>query len=682
MTRQNINIGTAIGAGNGDPARTAFQKCNDNFIELYDLVNQDQGITVPLTLASDTETDKLRLNGPSSSISGNSTDGSTNYGLLVFTPGQTQIRGAGFGVFTSGIQRLSIDSAGAAVFTGPVTAPSFSGPLIGNAATATTATNQSGGTVAATTGSFSGPVSTNGPSIDSSATTFTAYQSPVTLNFGGGAQNLNIGVRFLSQTINIGSSSEETSTYRFASGPTKSGNIKAVSIGTGALAGSVTNIGIGNEFGGSTRIFSPQTILADVVATNVTAPTFNGALNGNAATATNANSANLLGGLSGSIPAVGSSVAIRDASGFLFASYFNQGSANGENPAVSQVFVSNGSDGFLRKASVAHLTSNLSGSAPISVTGNAGSATVLQTARNINGVSFNGSANISVNTNNSATFNNGGAGAASGSSFNGGAPLTVSYNTVGAPSISGANATGTWNISVTGNAATATTATNVSGGTVSATTGSFSGSLAANGGSLTTSSAAFSLVNANATTVNFAGAATSISIGSASGTATINNAITALKAATVDTVKFPASQVVSGDPNTLDDYEEGSWTPLVLSSGNAHNGTYSIQSGAYIKVGRLVSVRGIVNWTGGTTSLAGILSVGNLPFVAGSSTISTVAIEGNYSATPISGTSVIIGLILPGTANIRMIYRDADGTGGDVLYFRSGQIVVNATYEV
>ena len=60
MTRQNINIGTAIGAGNGYPARTAFQKCNDNFIELYDLVNQDQGITVPLTLASDTETDKLR----------------------------------------------------------------------------------------------------------------------------------------------------------------------------------------------------------------------------------------------------------------------------------------------------------------------------------------------------------------------------------------------------------------------------------------------------------------------------------------------------------------------------------------------------------------------------------------------------------------------------------------------
>jgi hypothetical protein len=112
------------------------------------------------------------------------------------------------------------------------------------------------------------------------------------------------------------------------------------------------------------------------------------------------------------------------------------------------------------------------------IAGNAGSATVLATARNINGVSFNGSANIDVNTNNAVTFNNSGTGAASGSTFNGGSLLTVSYNTIGAPSTTGTNASGNWNINVTGSAAsatTATTATNQSGGTVSATTGAFSG---------------------------------------------------------------------------------------------------------------------------------------------------------------------------------------------------------------
>jgi trimeric autotransporter adhesin len=106
-----------------------------------------------------------------------------------------------------------------------------------------------------------------------------------------------------------------------------------------------------------------------------------------------------------------------------------------------------------------------SGTWGISVTGNAGTATTLQTARTINGVSFNGSANITVtaNTPSSATFNNGGAGAASGATFNGGSAVTVSYNTVGAPSTTGTNASGTWGISITGNAATVTNGVYTSG---------------------------------------------------------------------------------------------------------------------------------------------------------------------------------------------------------------------------
>ena len=66
------------------------------------------------------------------------------------------------------------------------------------------------------------------------------------------------------------------------------------------------------------------------------------------------------------------------------------------------------------------------------------------------------------------TFNSSG-GAAAGSSFNNSANLTVSYATVGAPSTTGTNASGSWGISVTGssasctgNAATATTATTAS----------------------------------------------------------------------------------------------------------------------------------------------------------------------------------------------------------------------------
>jgi hypothetical protein len=50
--------------------------------------------------------------------------------------------------------------------------------------------------------------------------------------------------------------------------------------------------------------------------------------------------------------------------------------------------------------------------------------------------------------------------------------------------------------------------------------------------------------------------------------------------------KFPVIQVPSADVNTLDDYEEGTWTPIVT----AFTGTITsyTASGSYIKIGKLV----------------------------------------------------------------------------------------------
>lgn len=84
-----------------------------------------------------------------------------------------------------------------------------------------------------------------------------------------------------------------------------------------------------------------------------------------------------------------------------------------------------------------------------------------------------------------------------------------------------------------------------------------------------------------------------------------------LSAATAGQVKFPASQNASADVNTLDDYEEGSWTPAV--GGTA---TYTTQSGNYVKVGKLVyaqfSLAINLIGTGSATTVSG------LPFTVGS----------------------------------------------------------------
>jgi hypothetical protein len=76
-------------------------------------------------------------------------------------------------------------------------------------------------------------------------------------------------------------------------------------------------------------------------------------------------------------------------------------------------------------------------------------------------------------------------------------------------------------------------------------------------------------------------------------------------------IKFPGTQIASGDANTLDDYEEGTWTPTVTPSSGSL--TAYTSSGVYVKVGRLVTITGDFQLTTvGTAS--GSVSVGGVPF--------------------------------------------------------------------
>jgi hypothetical protein len=64
-------------------------------------------------------------------------------------------------------------------------------------------------------------------------------------------------------------------------------------------------------------------------------------------------------------------------------------------------------------------------------------------------------------------------------------------------------------------------------------------------------------------------------------------------------ITFPATQSASSDANTLDDYEEGTWTPS-QGAGLTVVGAFS-STGTYTKVGRLVTLRGSVS---GATTVA------------------------------------------------------------------------------
>jgi hypothetical protein len=84
-------------------------------------------------------------------------------------------------------------------------------------------------------------------------------------------------------------------------------------------------------------------------------------------------------------------------------------------------------------------------------------------------------------------------------------------------------------------------------------------------------------------------------------------------------VKFPATQSASTDANTLDDYEEGTWTPTITfgaTSGSGTGVTYGSQTGRYTKIGRTVVCAGEVVLTSKGSS-TGAARVTGFPFTNG-----------------------------------------------------------------
>ena len=77
-------------------------------------------------------------------------------------------------------------------------------------------------------------------------------------------------------------------------------------------------------------------------------------------------------------------------------------------------------------------------------------------------------------------------------------------------------------------------------------------------------------------------------------------------------VTFPATQVPSADANTLDDYEEGTFTPILYGLTTAGTTVYSDQVGYYTKIGNLVTV--FYQVTVSSTTGTGALALGGFPF--------------------------------------------------------------------
>ena len=79
-------------------------------------------------------------------------------------------------------------------------------------------------------------------------------------------------------------------------------------------------------------------------------------------------------------------------------------------------------------------------------------------------------------------------------------------------------------------------------------------------------------------------------------------------------ITFPATQSASTDANTLDDYEEGTWTPTVSSAISGSLTSYT-SYGIYTKIGNTVIAKAAIKITNVGTAATGLLLSG-YPFTS------------------------------------------------------------------
>jgi len=146
-------------------------------------------------------------------------------------------------------------------------------------------------------------------------------------------------------------------------------------------------------------------------------------------------------------------------------------------------------------------------------------------------------------------------------------------------------------------------------------------------------------------------------------------------------ITFPATQSASSDANTLDDYEEGSWTPTISpTSGTVTIGTSGMR---YTRIGNIVSIGGYFS-VSSVSSPSGTTTMGGFPFVPfsypGNGSNVSFTIYGTNGNLPANG--VLWGYTYPGGNGAFLRITSGNGITELGNFFQAGtEFWINATYQ-
>jgi hypothetical protein len=141
-------------------------------------------------------------------------------------------------------------------------------------------------------------------------------------------------------------------------------------------------------------------------------------------------------------------------------------------------------------------------------------------------------------------------------------------------------------------------------------------------------------------------------------------------------ITFPATQSASSDANTLDDYEEGTFTVTVIGYSSAGTASYSAQGGKYTKIGNIVYFNFYIIWTGGTG--IGALGFTGLPFTQAGGTFYYGCMVSQLDSVAFTGTPA--AYVNPSSNSIVMQSFTSNSTATNISYDAAGNCLISGCY--
>jgi len=150
-------------------------------------------------------------------------------------------------------------------------------------------------------------------------------------------------------------------------------------------------------------------------------------------------------------------------------------------------------------------------------------------------------------------------------------------------------------------------------------------------------------------------------------------------------ITFPATASASSDANTLDDYEEGTWTAVISDGTNNATMNAGRTTGSYTKIGNIVTVSGYIS-TDSLGSVTGGIRISGLPFTCNNSNKSYSGATFPYG----ENLNITAGRVVGGYANINSTFIQLttwSATGGTAAltaaeWSSDGAVIFNVTYPV